>query len=336
VTAPGATILGCAGTGLDAEEAAFFRDADPWGFILFSRNIADAGQVRRLCGALREAVGRDAPVFIDQEGGRVARLRPPLARDWLPPLDMAARAGAGAERAFWLRYRIIAAELRALGIDGNCAPMVDVAGDTTHDFLRNRCYGTDPGVVARRGRAVADALLAGGVLPVLKHIPGHGRATADSHEDLPVVKATLAELAAQDFAPFAALADLPLGMTAHILFPALDPHLPATLSPVVMAHVRQGIGFGGLVMTDDISMGALSGSLGDLSARSLAAGCDIVLHCNGRRHEMAEVVAASGRLAAEGAARADAALAARTPPQPVDIDALSAELDGAMAGGSDG
>jgi beta-N-acetylhexosaminidase len=337
VTAPGATILGCAGPSLARGEAAFFRDADPWGFILFARNVETPAQVARLTADLRAAVGRDAPVFIDQEGGRVARLRPPAWRDWPPPLEQVARTGRrGTARGLWLRYRIIAHELRALGIDGNCAPLADIAGPATHPFLRNRCYGEDPAAVAQRARAVAEACLAGGVLPVVKHIPGHGRATADSHAALPLADAPLAELSAWDFAPFAALSDLPLAMTAHVLYPALDPDRPATLSPAVIGHIRGAIRFGGLLMTDDISMGALSGPPGARAAAAIAAGCDLVLHCNGDRAEMAEVAAAAGRLAPAAAARADRALACRRPPEPIDIARAEAELAGLLAAGSDG
>jgi beta-N-acetylhexosaminidase len=321
----GATILAPAGPTLGPDEAAFLREADPWGFILFARNCVDAGQIRALTAALRDAVGRDAPVFIDQEGGRVQRLRPPLARDWSPPLDHATRA-RDPERAMWLRHRIIAAELRALGIDGNCAPCCDIAGGTTHPFLANRCFGTDAASVAARAAAAAAGLLAGGVLPVIKHIPGHGRATADSHLTLPVVDAGRATLEATDFAPFRALAALPLAMTAHVVYPALDPDAPATLSPAVVAAIRQDMGFGGVLMTDDMSMKALAGEIGALTARAMAAGCDMALHCNGDRGEMAAVVAAAGRLTPAAAARAEAALAARRAPEAADMAALAEEL----------
>lgn len=332
MSAPGATILGCAGTGLGPEERAFFRAADPWGFILFARNVESPSQLRRLTAGLREAVGREAPVFIDQEGGRVARLGPPYWRAWLPPLDQAERAGEGAARSLWIRYRLIASELRALGIDGNCAPMADIAEDGTHPFLRNRCYGGSPAEVAERARAVADGLVAGGVLPVLKHIPGHGRAQADSHLELPHVDVPRQDLSVWDFAPFKALADLPLAMTAHIVYRTLDLASPVTLSRAGIRAIRDEIGFGGLLMTDDISMKALSGPLGRLSAAAIAAGCDIVLHCNGDREEMDEVVASSGQLSAAAILRAEAALACRQVPEPVDIPALEAELEALLAG----
>lgn len=322
-----AAILGCAGTVLSDGERAFFREAAPWGFILFARNIENAAQVLRLASDLRGALGRDAPVLIDQEGGRVQRLRPPLARDWLPPLDQVRASAPGrAAEGLRLRYRIIAAELRALAIDANCAPVADIAGPATHPFLRNRCLGEAAAEVAANARAVAEGLLAGGVLPVLKHIPGHGRGAVDSHHGLPVAEAALADLAATDFAPFAALSELPAAMTAHVVFPALDADRPATLSPTVLAAVRDRIGFSGLLMTDDISMGALRGDVGARAAAARAAGCDIVLHCNGDLAEMERVAAAAGRLDGGAAARAEAAAAARRAPDPVDMAALEADL----------
>lgn len=326
MSAPGATILGCAGPVLDRAEARALARLDPWGFILFGRNVENPGQLRRLTGDLRAALGREAPVFIDQEGGRVARLRPPEWRDWSAPLDaLSFLSGAVAERYLWLRYRLIAAELRAVGIDGNCAPLADLARPETHAILRDRCYGTSPAEVAPRARAVAEACLAGGVLPVLKHIPGHGRATADSHLDLPRVTAPRAELEATDFAAFRELADLPLGMTAHIVYDALDAALPATLSEVAIGAIRAEMGFDGLLMTDDISMQALSGPLAARSAAAIAAGCDLVLHCNGQMAEMEEVTEAAGRLSPAAAERAARALAARRAPEPADLPALAAE-----------
>jgi len=324
---PGAAIFGCAGPVLGAAEAAFFREADPWGFILFTRNIERTAQVIRLTKDLRACVGRDAAILIDQEGGRVQRLRPPLARDWPPPLDQVRASAPGrAARGLYLRYRIIAAELRALGIDVNCAPVADIAGPGTHPFLRNRCLGETAAEVAAHARAVARGLADGGVLPVLKHAPGHGRAGTDSHKGLPRVTAPRAELEATDFAPFAALADLPVAMTAHVVYPAVDPDRPATLSPVVIDLLRHGIGLSGLLLTDDISMGALSGTVAERAAAARAAGCDIVLHCNGDGAEMAAVAEAAGALAGPAAARAGAALAARRRPDAVDMAALEAEF----------
>ena len=324
-----ATILGgIAGTELSADEAAFFREADPWGFILFGRNVADPAQLRRLTDDLRAAVGRDALITVDQEGGRVQRLRGPHWTDWPAPLPDAA-AGA---RAMWLRYHLIGQELRAVGIDSNCAPTLDVAQPRTHPFLRDRCLGDTPARVAELGRAAAEGMLAAGVLPVVKHMPGHGRAQADSHHDLPVVEDDLAALET-DFAPFRALADLPLGMTAHIRFTALD-DAPATASARVIGLIRDAIGFDGLLMTDDITMNALPGSHADRAAASIAAGCDVVLHCNGSVAEMAPVVAAAGAMTPEARRRADRALALRRAPEAADLAALRAEwqaLTGATA-----
>ena len=327
----GATILDAEGLRLTAEEKAFFRDVNPFGFILFARNLESADQIRALCAEFRDCVGREAPITIDQEGGRVQRLRPPLGRQWLPPLDHVSRAGEGAEQAMYLRYRLIADELRGLGIDSNCAPMVDIAGPETHDFLKNRCYGGDAETVARLGRAAADAMLAGGVLPVLKHIPGHGRATADSHFDLPHVATDADTLAESDFATFRMLNDLPMGMTAHLVYDAIDPD-PATISPKVMGLIREQIGFDGLIMTDDISMKALKGDLGDLSRRAIAAGCDVILHCNGTLPERMAVAEAAGEMTDTAQARAEAAIAARQAPDELDIPAAEADLSRLMRG----
>lgn len=332
---PAAAILGCEGPRLSPAEAAFFRDADPWGFILFARNVETPDQLRRLTGALREAVGRDAPVFVDQEGGRVQRLRAPHWREWLPPADqMAATDARGPQaqaRAVWLRYRLIAAELRAVGIDGNCAPTADVAGPLTHPFLANRCFATQAEEVVPAARACAEGLLAGGVLPVMKHIPGHGRAAVDSHIGLPRVAAARADLAL-DFAPFAALADLPAAMTAHVVYEAIDPDRPATVSPAAIGVIREVIGFGGLLLSDDLSMQALPGTIGDRAGAAIAAGCDIALHCNGARAEMEAVLAAAGTLSPAACARAQAALARRRAPEPVDSRALVAEFEALMPG----
>ena len=318
----GATILGLAGPELTADEAAFFRAADPWGFILFRRNVAEAAQLGRLTAALREAVGRDAPVFVDQEGGTVQRLRPPLARDWAD-----ANAQPGGAAAVFLRHRLMAAELRACGIDGNCAPVIDVAGPQTHPFLHRRIWSTDPALVATLGRAAARGLLAGGVLPVIKHLPGHGSANADSHHALPRVTLPLADLEARDFVPVRALADLPLGMTGHMVIEALDPDRPTTHSPAVLAYLRGALGFGGLLMTDDLGMNALGGSMGQRAARALAAGCEVALHCSGVLAEMEDVAAHAGHLSPAAQIRAAAALSLRKAPDPVDIAALRAEFE---------
>ena len=255
----GACILDAEGHRLSAAEKELFSRTDPFGFILFARNVDTPDQVRALCADMRDAVGRNAPILIDQEGGRVQRMRAPHWREWLPPLDHVAATGDRAAEAMYLRSRIMADELLSVGVDGNCAPLVDVASDATHPFLKNRCYGDNPTKVGEIGRAVADGLLDGGVLPVLKHIPGHGRAVVDSHMELPATDVPLSTLVECDFAPFRALNDLPMAMTAHVVYDALD-SLPATVSPVVMEAIRTEIGFDGLVMTDDISMKALNGS----------------------------------------------------------------------------
>lgn len=333
MAAPGAVIFGCAGPRLSPAERRFFAASAPWGFILFARNVETPAQLRALTEDLRAAVGRDAPVFIDQEGGRVARLRPPHWRAWPAPLDALARLDAGrAERMLWLRYRLIAAELREAGIDGNCVPLADLARAETHPVLRDRCYGASVAEVVPRARAVAEGCLAGGVLPVLKHIPGHGRAISDSHLDLPRVTTPMDEMDASDFAAFRALADLPLGMTAHIVYDCLDAARPATLSPAAIGAIRSRIGFDGLLMTDDISMEALSGPLAVRAQAALGAGCDLVLHCNGALDEMQELAEAVGSLSAAAADRAARALAVRRAPLPGEPDDWAAEIDALEAG----
>jgi beta-N-acetylhexosaminidase len=325
MSATAACIFGCEGPALRDAERAFFAETAPWGFILFARNVETPDQLRRLTGDLRDAVGRDAPIFVDQEGGRVQRLRAPYWREWLPPLDTVEAAGPQAPLAMYLRARLIAAELHAVGIDGNCAPTVDIAGPLTHPFLRNRCYGSDLDTVVAVARAVAKGLLDGGVLPVMKHMPGHGRATIDTHLDLPRVTDAAEDLLRSDFAAFRALADLPLGMTAHIVFSAYDDQ-PATCSAPMIRVIRDQIGFGGLLMTDDLSMQALSGTIGERAAASRRAGCDVMLHCNGNLGDMQAVAAASGALAGAALTRAEAALAARRTPDTADPKALDAEL----------
>lgn len=337
MTTQSATILGCEGPVLSPDEAAFFSEGQPWGFILFARNIEDPVQLLALTSDLRAAVGRDAPILIDQEGGRVQRMRPPHWREWLPALDQMAQVGrANAARSMYLRSRIIAHELRAVGIDVNCIPLADVARDTTHPVLLNRLYGTSPDVVIGASRAVAEGLMAGGVLPVLKHLPGYGLGSVDSHKTLPRVTASRAELDSTDFAAFRPLTHLPMGMSAHIVYEAIEDGLPATMSPLMIKLIREDIGFDGLLMTDDLSMGALPGPIGERAAKSRAAGCDVILHCNGDRAEMEDVVAQSGYLDGDALRRADAALAARRAPDPLDIDAVEADLSDLLSGVGDG
>lgn len=324
-----AAIFGLKGPRLTPGEAAFFRDSQPFGFILFARNIESPDQLRRLTGDLRSALGWHLPILIDQEGGRVQRLGPPHWRAYLPPLEAATRATAlggadAATRMVYLRHRLIAAELLALGINVNCAPCLDIAFPETHPFLQNRCWGRDAESVTRLGRAAAQGLMAGGVLPVIKHLPGHGRAAQDSHLRPARVTAPEAVLKASDFAPFAALAGLPMAMTSHVIYSALDPR-PATLSAPLLAHLRAALGFDGLLLSDDLNMKALRGSAAARSAGALAAGCDIALFCKGDLGTLARVAAAVGPLAGAARRRAEAALAAQKPPEAVDIKALAAE-----------
>lgn len=327
---PGATILGCEGTSLNANERAFFADADPLGFILFARNIDTPDQVRRLTNDLRDSVGRtDAPILIDQEGGRVQRLRPPhwreapAARILADVFERDAQAGL---RALWLNSRLFASELVDLGVDVDCVPCLDVVAPGEQGVIGSRSYGEDPAVVAACGRAAAAGLLAGGVLPVAKHIPGHGRGAVDSHHGLPVVSVDRETLATTDFSPFQALRDLPLGMTAHIVYSAVDPDVPATQSGPVVRVIRNEIGFDGLLMTDDLSMKALSGTFRERAERSIAAGCDVVLHCNGDRSEMDGAVQGAGELSPEGTRRWDNASALRASSEAFDADAGLSEL----------
>ena len=324
-----AVILGCSGTTLTTEEAAFFRDVRPWGFILFKRNIDTPDAVRALTDALRETVGRaDAPVLIDQEGGRVQRMGPP---HW-PKYPSGRRVGALPLDLARLGARLMAHDLAEVGINVDCAPMLDVPVAGSDDIVGDRALGADPEAVTATGRAVAEGLLAGGVLPVIKHMPGHGRATCDSHLDLPVVEADRAHLAGSDFRPFRALADLPLGMSAHVVFTAIDPERPATLSPTVIREIVRGaIGFDGLLMTDDLSMHALQGPFRARAEAAFAAGIDVVLHCNGRMDEMRPVAEAAPRLAGEAARRAQAALARLAAPEPLDVAEARARFESALA-----
>mgnify|MGYP001055957836 CR=1 FL=1 len=316
-----AAIFGCAGTTLSTAETAFFADAKPWAFILFARNLETPAQIKKLCADLRASVGRNAPILIDQEGGRVARLRAPHWREWLPPLEqMACVAPENARQAMVLRYRLIAHELHALGIDVNCAPMLDVPTPDAHDIITNRCYGTTADTVAEMGRACAQGLLAGGVLPIIKHIPGHGRGSADSHFELPVVDTDADTLNTIDFEPFRRLSDLPMAMTAHIVYTALDANACATVSPTMIDIIRNLIGFDGLLMTDDLSMKALKGTFAERATASLDAGCDVVLHCNGDMDEMAQIMTSVPALTDNAMTRATRAENMRQAPEPFDAD----------------
>jgi len=333
-----AAILGCCGPKLTAEERAFFRRVKPWGFILFGRNVTNPDQVRALVDALRDTVGRaDAPVLIDQEGGRVQRLGPPNWGRYPPGRaygDLAGHDPLLRREITRLGARLMAHDLKALGINVDCAPVLDVPDPAGHEIIGDRAYGRTPDEVALLGRAAAEGLIAGGVLPVIKHIPGHGRAMADSHLELPVVDASLEDLEARDFAPFRVLSDMPIAMTAHVIFAAIDRKRPATASKKVIRRIVRGaIGFDGLVMSDDLSMKALSGGFTERAEAARAAGCDVVLHCNGDMAEMKAVAAGAGALKGRAAERAAAALArvARTP-EPFDAGEARARFDAAFEG----
>ncbi|MDX8523831.1 beta-N-acetylhexosaminidase [Mesorhizobium sp. MSK_1335] len=306
-------ILGCAGKSLTEDEIRFYRDEHPWGFILFARNIGEAGQIRDLVASMRDCVGRpDAPVFIDQEGGRVQRLRPPLA----PNYPAGGALGAlwrddreAGSRAAWLLARLHAFDLSRLGITADCLPVLDVPVEGASDVIGARAYGKEPNPVIELGRASAEGLMSGGVLPVMKHIPGHGRAFADTHFALPTVGTPLDELRRHDFAPFKALNQLPMAMTAHVVYSAVDPDNPATTSAKVVNEVIRGeIGFDGLLMSDDTSMKALSGDFPTKAAAILAAGCDLVLHCNGVFEEMSGIASRTTALSGKSLQRAARAL----------------------------
>jgi beta-N-acetylhexosaminidase len=330
-----AFITGLAGLTLSADECAFLREASPWGLILFKRNIHDAEQVTQLVNDFLATLGRDdAPVLIDQEGGRVQRLTPPHWPAYPPGVafgqlyDRDPAAGLAAAR---LGARLIAADLVPLGINTDCLPLADVPVSGADAVIGDRAYGETPEKVAAIAAAVAQGLAAGGVLPVLKHIPGHGRSTADSHLRLPVVTADRAALEATDFAAFRPLNALPMAMTAHVVFSAIDPVCPATTSATMIREVIRGsIGFDGLLMSDDISMGALSGSFAERTQAALAAGCDVVLHCNGRLDEMQAVASSAPALAGAAGRRAAGALAARGRASELDQPAARREFAAMM------
>lgn len=331
-----AIIFGCEGLALTSWEADFFRATDPVGFILFARNCDSPGQVRDLVTALRDSVGRpDAPVLIDQEGGRVQRLQPPHWRAAPAAADfgkLAERDGAQAREAVMVNARLIAAELSGLGISVNCLPVLDLRMIGAHTVIGDRSFGADPDLVATLGRACCEGLLAGGVLPVIKHLPGHGRGLADSHLELPKAEATVEELERTDFLPFRSLNDMPWGITAHVLYAAIDPIFPATTSKKVIAEIIRGsIGFDGLLVSDDLSMEALDGAIEHRATQALAAGCDVALHCNGKREEMEAIAGAVGELGADANRRLEASYARLAKPAEVDRPALIARLDALLA-----
>lgn len=331
-----AFICGLSGLTLTPDEAAFLREAQPWGLILFRRNISDPAQVTALTAAFRDVVCWDAPVLVDQEGGRVQRLGPPHWSVYPPGNAYAAAYEANPEqglRAARLGGRLIGEDLRALGIDVDCIPVADVPVAGADAIIGDRAFGTTPEQVAAIAGAMVEGLMAAGVLPVLKHLPGHGRATADSHLKLPVVDTDRKTLEATDFAAFRPLSSLPLGMTAHVVFSAIDAAAPATTSAIMIREViRQWIGFSGLLMSDDVSMGALSGTIAARSKAAIAAGCDLVLHCNGDLSEMREVAGVVPMLAGEALKRADHALSLRRRDDGFDAVAARTQFAGLLSG----
>jgi beta-N-acetylhexosaminidase len=326
-------IFGCSGPVLEAAEREFFRDAQPWGFILFGRNVKNRTQLRALIGALRETVGdAKAPVLIDQEGGRVMRLKPP---EWSARPAQAIfgkmhddvspeRAGEAA----YLNARLIAHDLAEIGINVDCLPVLDIPVPGAHDVIGDRAFSTDPHVVIELGKAVMNGLIDGGVLPVIKHMPGHGRAGADTHLELPHVATSREELSASDFVSFRSLNMAPLAMTAHVVYEAIDPNRPATTSPRVIREVIRGeIGYQGLLMSDDLSMDALSGPLSARAKAALFAGCDVVLHCNGAMEEMKAVMSETKPLEGEPLKRAEQALGHLSEPGSFDPKMAEAHLN---------
>jgi beta-N-acetylhexosaminidase len=330
-----AAIYGCSGQVLTDDERVFFAATRPWGFILFRRNVETPDQVRRLTADLRACVGWDCPVLVDQEGGRVQRLGPPHWAKY-PPGEAYLKAANDPFTACELARlggRLMAHDLKAVGINIDCAPVLDVPVPGAHDIIGDRAFARDPVLVTRLGRAQAEGLLAGGVLPVIKHMPGHGRAFADTHKELPTVHADLDTLDAWDFAPFKALSDMPIGMTAHIVFTAIDKKRPATQSKKAIKLIRERLGFGGLLLSDDLVMNALKGTLTERAETSLKAGCDLVIHWNGDIGQMRQVAEGVGKLKGGAARRAEAALARIVhTPEPMDVVEAREWFDAMLSG----
>jgi len=329
--APSAIVFGCAGTELSAKEHDLFRQANPLGFILFGRNIETPDQVKRLTHALRESVRRsDAIVMIDQEGGSVQRLRPPHWLDYPAMQEIGNKAGAnpvGAAECVKNVYRLIADDLSALGIDVDCAPVLDLPAPDGHEVIGDRAFSDDPDLIARLGRACCDGLSTGGVMPVIKHLPGHGRATADSHAELPHVATEGAELEATDFAPFRALRDAPAGMTAHIVYDALDPEKAGSSSQTIISDIIRGhIGFDGLLFSDDVCMRALKGSFPLRVKSVLDAGCDVALHCDAEFNEMQKIAETCPQMGLESIRRLNAARPSAADSVPIDRDAAKRQI----------
>jgi len=323
-------VYGCQGLTLGSEERAFFRDAKPFGFILFARNCESPAQLRALSQDLRDAAGSDAPILIDQEGGRVARLRPPHWRTRPPARrfgELYERNPEQGREAVYLCARAIAYELKDIGVNVNCAPVLDVPVKGAHDIIGDRAFSMAPLTVIELGRATIEGYLDGGVLPIVKHIPGHGRALADSHLALPRVDASAEDLSVQDFVTFRSLNEAPVAMTAHVVYEAIDPRRPATTSPNMVQNIIRGeIGFDGLLLSDDLSMAALEGPLDLRAKQALFAGCDVVLHCNGKLDEMTEIAREAKPLEGRARQRAESALAQLREPSEFDIGKAEARL----------
>ncbi len=303
------TIFGCSGLSLTQEEREFYQEVQPWGFILFGRNVDTPEQVAKLVAELKSCVSHDdVPILIDQEGGRVRRLRPPLWQSYPAGEVFGQHYNEDKDRGLrfaWLQSRLMAADLIKLGINVDCLPVLDVPVRGSHDVIGDRAYGDEPVIVSDIGLSASQGLLSGGVLPVIKHIPGHGRAGVDSHKDLPVVTASIADLEKSDFEPFRRLNNMPLAMTAHVVYTAIDAENPATTSSKVINDIIRGyIGFDGLLMCDDLSMHALQGSFEERTTASFNAGCDVVLHCNGDLTEMRPIAASSPKLSGDSLRRA--------------------------------
>lgn len=327
---PAAFISGCAGLALTEDERAFICDAEPAGLILFQRNCDTPKQVRALTDDFRKLLGDDVLVLVDQEGGRVQRMAPPNWRA-LPPAkafaDLYASDPAKAVKTAHAVARLCAHDLQTAGINMNCVPVLDVPAPDGHEIIGTRAYGSDVNTIVALGRAVAEGHMAGGIAPVIKHIPGHGRATADSHLELPRVSTPKSDLEATDFEPFRQLNHLPAGMTAHVVYDALDDQDCASTSSMVISRTIRGhIGFDGLLMSDDLSMKALAGDMRERTRNVLNAGCDLALHCNGKLAEMEVVAANAPALDAEGGRRFEAVLKAIANPQPIDLGDVEAIL----------
>ncbi|NML73841.1 beta-N-acetylhexosaminidase [Rhizobium sp. S-51] len=331
-----AMILGCSGTALTADEKALYRDEQPWGFIVFARNLNEPAQISDLVAEMRETVGgRNAPVLIDQEGGRVQRIREPMAPRYPAAAvlgELYRRDKALGLRAAWLMSRLHAFDLLRFGINVDCLPVLDVPVEGANNVIGDRAYGNDPVTVGEMGEAAAAGLKAGGVMPVMKHVPGHGRGMADSHLELPVVTTPRAELEAHDFPPFRRLRGELMAMSAHVVYSDIDPDHPASTSRKVIDEIIRGsIGFDGLLMSDDVSMNALKGTIGERAAAIAAGGCDVILHCNGVMEEMRAVVGEAPLLEGRARERADAVEAAFGADDGADEVAIRAEFDGLRA-----